>query len=159
MADKKITALTAETAMATGDLFHVIDDPTGTPINKKITVDNVFNKIPTFLGFGTDGVETITTDAQALSLTKSVSILNGATNNVRCTMADATQVGQIKFILCVDSENVTDVDLEETIGDSVTYTFVDAESLMLMWSGTGWMPIASLNNATAGTLAVGVGGT
>ena len=51
MADKKITALTA---LASGslahDLFHVIDDPAGTPINKKITVASVFNAVPTFLG-------------------------------------------------------------------------------------------------------------
>ena len=50
MADKKVTALTdLGDALAAGDLFHVVDDPSGTPINKKITAADVFNNIPSFL--------------------------------------------------------------------------------------------------------------
>ena len=52
MADKKITQLTdLGDGLASVDLFHIGDDPSGTPINKKITAADVFNNIPTWAGF------------------------------------------------------------------------------------------------------------
>ena len=51
MADKKVTALTdLGDNIAAADLFHVVDDPTGTPINKKVAAEDVFNNIPSWLG-------------------------------------------------------------------------------------------------------------
>ena len=51
MADKKVTALTdLGDNLAAADLFHVVDDPSNTPINKKIAAEDVFNNIPSFLG-------------------------------------------------------------------------------------------------------------
>lgn len=42
MADQKLTALTAATSWASGDLLYMVGDPAGTPVSRKITVDNVF---------------------------------------------------------------------------------------------------------------------
>ena len=51
MADKKVTQLTdLGNGLAAVDLFHVVDDPSGTPINKKITAADVVNNIPSWLG-------------------------------------------------------------------------------------------------------------
>jgi hypothetical protein len=42
MADKKVTQLTASTVATKDDLLLIIDDPLGSPVSKKITVDNFF---------------------------------------------------------------------------------------------------------------------
>lgn len=42
MADKKITELTQLTSLSSSDLFVVVDDPTGTPITKKIASGDIF---------------------------------------------------------------------------------------------------------------------
>ena len=41
MADAKITALTAETAPVATDLLVMVDDPAGTPVTEKVTMQDV----------------------------------------------------------------------------------------------------------------------
>lgn len=55
MADKKITELTALTTLSNDDLLVVVDDPSGTPVTKKITASNLKAGLaptasPTFTG-------------------------------------------------------------------------------------------------------------
>ena len=45
MADKKLTELDATTTASTDDLIYIVDDPSGTPVSKKITVGDFLNTI------------------------------------------------------------------------------------------------------------------
>ena len=100
MADKKITALTdLGTGLAGEDLFHVIDDPSGTPVNKKVSATNVFNNIPTWVGL--DGTAQSLTAAGAVTVTESITHITLAGTAAALTLADGSQ-GQIKIVHCID---------------------------------------------------------
>ncbi len=44
MADQKLSDLTALTAPSGDDLLYVVDDPAGTPSDKKLALDNLFTR-------------------------------------------------------------------------------------------------------------------
>lgn len=138
MADKKITALTdLSTGIAGADLLHVVDDPTGTPINKKVSVTNFINNLPSFIGFS-NSIEDISDGTQtAISVATAVTLLQTAGSNAT-TLADGTVQGQIKIIVH-DTDGGASVCTPADPMGFVDLNFVDdGDTAMLMWSGAKW---------------------
>lgn len=156
MADKKITALTdLGNAIAGEDLLHVIDDPSGTPVNKKISIANVFNNIPTYLGL--DGTAQTITGSTAPSVTTSITLLDGASfsSNATGTLADGTN-GQVKIILMSTaptssrSYTLTVTNWGTTASNTNQLVFnALGEAVVCVFTNNKWYVVANLNATIA----------
>tara|TARA_R100001510_G_C7595246_1_gene163599 strand:- start:21 stop:494 length:474 start_codon:yes stop_codon:yes gene_type:complete len=148
MADKKITALTdLSTGIASADLLHVIDDPSGTPINKKVSVANFINNLPSFIGFS-NSIEDISDGTQtAISVSTAVTLLETAGSNAT-TLADGTVQGQIKIIVNDTDGGSSQLTPADPLGFANIDFANDGDTVMLIWTGTSWAVLSSVSVAS-----------
>ena len=153
MADKKITQLTdLGDGLASVDLFHVVDDPSGTPINKKITAEDVFNNIPTWIGLASTS-QSITGDgstSSAIDITNPVTEVDATSGAAPVTLADGSN-GQIKTIINVSTSGTNAVTITPANLRGYTSIVLNApgETVTCMFKNSNWNIIAGNGYTTA----------
>jgi|TARA_B100000214_G_C23474922_1_gene404417 23S rRNA U2552 (ribose-2'-O)-methylase RlmE/FtsJ len=141
MADKKITALTdLGSSLAAVDLFHVVDDPSVTPINKKISAANVFNNIPSFLGLK-QTAQTITADGStntAVDVTSAITLINATSATHAGALADGSD-GQIKIVVNISTGGTNNVVITPTNFSNTSFTLnAPGESAICLFKNSKW---------------------
>lgn len=155
MADKKITALTqvADADIGADDLLHIVDAPGGTPVNKKMTIGQLFENIPTHLAI--DDITTLTATSSTLASSFASAIdMAGAGGDISFTLDDGTDVGQLKLIYLKTEPNSSFV--ARITVDSWGYSSDTTEQIVMgtqgmgvvcFWDGTNWYPVARMDAA------------
>ena len=141
MADKKISDLNALTASASNDLTIVSD--TSATETKKITLANVFNKVPTWLGFA-DTVTTMAADALPVPVTASICHKTSGGDAEALTIVAGTS-GQILIIVMIVDGGGTATLSGAQINGSVAFSEV-GHTATLLYTNSKWNMIGG--NAT-----------
>jgi hypothetical protein len=152
MADKKISALSAvsDSAIGADDLLHIVENPGGTPVNKKMTIGQLFENIPTHLAV--DDIVTHTATSSTLQ-NQFTNIINGSgiSSKVVFDLGSGTQTGQLMLIACSGMGGGGSAAITvaayggSPTNDTTEQITLDAkgEGCICMWNGAAWFVVAN----------------
>ena len=171
MADKKITALTdlGSGNIAAADLLHVIDDPAGTPINKKISVQSFFANIPNNVAInpGASGNVIINSDLADVDFVVSNDdeeafrvdganrevVINEGSGATDFRVETNTHGSALQVDASADTVNIGAPMLWNQTGQSLSGAgAVDVTSQVTLYTSTGASEALTLANGTAGQI-------
>ena len=138
MADKKITALDdLGSSLAEVDLFHIVDDPSNTPINKRVTAKNVFNNIPTFIGLKQTS-EALTSASTSIDTTSAISEVDQSGGATALSLADGSD-GMIKTIIAIGTGgNAITITPTNLRGGSTITLNGEGETVTCLFKNSKW---------------------
>jgi hypothetical protein len=153
MADKKITALTATTAGLVADLAHIVTDVATNPTNKKVTLLNFFNKVPTFLGFSGTGIQAYTSATSAVTATGGLILVTTPSTATTPALADGVAGQMVTFVHDVAGggasiitpgtlSGAASVSLTD-VGDSVSMVFTTTRGWVITGMASGVAPVST----------------
>ena len=135
------------------DILHVVDDPSGTPVNKRLAISSLFENIPTHLA-----VNDINTVSANGSIADGGIIAVDADSigaNLALSLPDSSDVGEIKMVV-IATEPAGSYDVvvtPSTFNNGTTITFTDkGDAMICVWLGSalgGWNLLSNIGGTIA----------
>lgn len=137
MANTALTDLTENTSPALTDLVYLVDDPAGTPLSQKVTVQTLLNAIRAVPYTSKTAHYTATVNDEFIAC-------NAASGAITITLpaVASVPVGKRYVIKKTDNTNnvVIDGNLSETIDGATTKTLDSQyESVVIVSTGSAWL--------------------
>lgn len=146
MADKKISQLTSVTSVLVTDVLPIVQNS----VTKKVTVESLFESIPSDIKYAGISVETGTPDqvqSAAASLSTAITYLtNITTGTTTVTLADGIQGQEKTFVCTVHETNDVELIPASFIATKITFTAV-GQTAKLKYMNGSWH-IMSVYGAT-----------
>lgn len=155
MADKKITALTVMNGseVSATDILHVVDDPSGTPVNKRLNIGSLFENIPTHIAI--DDIVTVSANGSIADGGIIAVDADSISANLALSLPNSSDIGEIKIVV-IATEPAGSYDVvvtPATFNNGTTITFTDkGDAMICVWLGSalgGWNLLSNIGGTIA----------